>query len=140
VDPKSSARPKRLLGAVRYPNFSRHPSTPVSEARASAPRRTNALDPFPRPGRGFTPPYEISYRGVKLPRVSAALGALLPAVQGRFAAGGPPAAISVLYITAAGSKLPGMVINSVRRWVAALWAAGRRSIRGRYSQRRTRER
>ena len=26
------------------------------------------------PERGFTPPYEISYRGVKLPKVSAALG------------------------------------------------------------------
>jgi hypothetical protein len=33
-------------------------------------------------GSGFTPPYEISYRGVKLPRVSAAVGAILPAVRG----------------------------------------------------------
>ena len=37
---------------------------------------------------GFIPPCEISYRGVKLPRVPAALGAILPAVRGRFAAGG----------------------------------------------------
>src|SRR5215472_14245182 len=30
----------------------------------------------PRSGRGFTPPYEISYRGVKLTRISGALGRL----------------------------------------------------------------
>src|SRR5262249_60317276 len=49
---------------------------------------------------------ETSYRGTKLPRVSAALGALFPAARGRSAAGGPPAAISVLHIAAAGSKPP----------------------------------
>ena len=41
-------------------------------------------------GVGFSPPYEISYRGVKLPRVSAALRPLLRAALGRFAAGGLP--------------------------------------------------
>src|SRR5262249_8599434 len=39
-------------------------------------------------GSGFSPPYEISYRVVKLPRVPAALGAILPAARGRFPAGG----------------------------------------------------
>ncbi|MGB9643668.1 MAG: hypothetical protein WCB44_00785 [Stellaceae bacterium] len=29
---------------------------------------------LPRPDQGFTPPYDISYRAVKLPRVSAAHG------------------------------------------------------------------
>src|SRR5260370_29482694 len=38
---------------------------------------------------GFSWPSHISYRGLKLPRVSAGLGRLLPAAQGRFAAGWP---------------------------------------------------
>src|SRR6516164_8266597 len=42
-------------------------------------------------GSGFTPPNEISYRGVKLPKVCAAFGSLLAAVRGRLAAGGHPA-------------------------------------------------
>ena len=34
-----------------------------------------ALDLYKRSGfQGFTPPYDISYRGLKLPRVSAAIG------------------------------------------------------------------
>jgi hypothetical protein len=40
-----------------------------------------------RPRSGFSPPYEISYRALKLPRVSAPLGTVLPAARGRFAAG-----------------------------------------------------
>jgi hypothetical protein len=51
------------------------PSTSASD-RASAPCRTSALAQHQprRPGiGGFTPPREISYRGVKLHRVSAAL-------------------------------------------------------------------
>src|SRR6516162_11873827 len=40
-----------------------------------------------RPRTGFSPPYEISYRGVKLPRVCAAFEAVLPAARDRFAAG-----------------------------------------------------
>jgi|SRR5271163_3334093 len=40
---------------------------------------------------GFSAPYDISYRGLKLSKVSASLGPLLPAARGRFAAGGPSA-------------------------------------------------
>ena len=40
-------------------------------------------------GSGLTPPNEISYRGVKLPRFSAAFGPLVGAAWARFAAGGP---------------------------------------------------
>jgi hypothetical protein len=43
---------------------------------------------FSPSGSGFTPPNESSYRGVKLFGVSAALGAILPAVRCGFAAGG----------------------------------------------------
>jgi|SRR6516225_4364939 hypothetical protein len=39
-------------------------------------------------GSGFIPPNEISYRAMKLPRVSAAFGPLVGAAWGRFAAGG----------------------------------------------------
>ena len=39
----------------------------ISSAPTAAPPRAG-------PQRGFTPPYEISYRGVKLPRVSAGFG------------------------------------------------------------------
>ena len=65
----------RLLGAVPDPNVpSAHPQHP----RERHPR----ISPVPhqRPGparladRGFSQSYNISYRGLKLPRVSAALG------------------------------------------------------------------
>src|SRR5262249_19762664 len=45
--------------------------------------------------QSFTPPHPISYLGVKLPRVSAGLGALRPAARGRFAAGGPVMMLSM---------------------------------------------
>src|SRR5260370_2164046 len=53
--------------------------------------RSNAGRPFGRvtTDQGFSWPSHISYRGLKLPRVSAGLGRLLPAAQGRFAAGWP---------------------------------------------------
>jgi hypothetical protein len=64
----------RLLRAVPHPNilgrYSQHPSKrrprvgPVPHQRLAQ----------PPPNRGFTPPYGISYRGVKLLRLSAALG------------------------------------------------------------------
>jgi hypothetical protein len=41
-------------------------------------------------GSGFNPPYKISYRDLKLPRVPAAFGPLVGAARARFAAGGPP--------------------------------------------------
>jgi hypothetical protein len=50
------------------------PSTPASASPASAPCRTSAGDPAGVADQGFTPPYDISYRGVKLRRLSAALG------------------------------------------------------------------
>src|SRR3974377_1096680 len=56
------------------------PSTPASARRASEPCRTHALGAsavrghVPRPDRSFSPPYGISYRGLKPPRISAALG------------------------------------------------------------------
>ena len=50
------------------------PSTPASATPGSAPCRTSALDQARLAGPGFTRSYDISYRGVKLPRVSAALG------------------------------------------------------------------
>jgi len=40
-------------------------------------------------GSGFTPPNEISYRGVKLPKVCAAFRRFLAAAEGEFAADGP---------------------------------------------------
>src|SRR5215469_11426252 len=42
-----------------------------------------------RPRPCFSPPYEISYRAVKLPRVCASFGDALPAARSRFAAGRP---------------------------------------------------
>jgi hypothetical protein len=55
------------------------PSTAAIAARPSAPCRTSdfgepcAVRPYP-PDRSFSPPFDISYRAVKLPRVSAAFG------------------------------------------------------------------
>ena len=84
-----------------------HPNVGGTHQRRPRLGAMPALDQFPRPDRGFITPCEISYRGMKLPRVSAPLGAVLPAARGRFAAGGRP---------------------------------GAHPLRGRYSQRRTRER
>jgi hypothetical protein len=78
----------RLLGAIlKAKVLSGHPQHlrerpcigPVPHERVG---RTCLTD------QGFSRRYEISYRGVKLPRVSAASSALLAAVRGRFAAGG----------------------------------------------------
>ena len=59
-------------------------------------------------GSGFSPPYEISYRGLKLPRVSAAFGVLLPAAWGRFVAGGPNTVGLTVYRHSP-DNLPGMI-------------------------------
>ena len=55
-----------------------------SASGASPTKVVRALPPY----RGFSPPNQISYRGVKLPRVFAASEAVPAAVRGRLAAGG----------------------------------------------------
>jgi hypothetical protein len=71
----------RPIGAVVDPDVSAAPY-----------QRRPRLGPMPHQRVGRSPPgfqtaIQISYRGVKLPSVSAALGGDLPAVRGRFAAG-----------------------------------------------------
>src|SRR5215471_2961224 len=71
--------PARAGPSPEFPR--RSPPAPPAAPLAHQSRRT-------RPDPGFTTPYGISYRGVKLSRVSAALGAFGPAARSRFAAGG----------------------------------------------------
>jgi hypothetical protein len=75
--------------------------------------------------QGFTPPYVTSYRGMKLPRVSAGFGRFDSTcgsrpICRRWAAGGD---LGPLY---RGGRLEavGDGHNSIRRWIAALWARG----------------
>jgi hypothetical protein len=64
-----------LFAAAPRPNV---PGADPQHPRQCRPRidpcRTRALDRLVWPDRGFSPPYKISYRDVKLSRVSAALG------------------------------------------------------------------
>jgi hypothetical protein len=60
--------------ALPHPEYRRRsPPPPTRAARALSLCRTSALDSA-RADRGFTPPYDISYRGVKLSRLSAPVG------------------------------------------------------------------
>jgi hypothetical protein len=70
----------RLLGAVPHPNvLPRNPQHPPSATRGLA------------SCQGFSQLYDISYRGLILPRVSAGLGQLDRRRGAEFAAGGPRA-------------------------------------------------
>jgi len=64
-----------LFAVVPNPTvLRRHPQHPASAAPGSAPCRTRAFDRLVWPDRGFSPPYEISYHGMKPARLSAGLG------------------------------------------------------------------
>src|SRR5262249_25685762 len=94
TSPRGNTEPPRirLIGVVPHPNIlggqPQHPrlrrprvgraALCASEARYGA-RVAAVARALPARSGGFTPPYEISYRGVKLPRVSAVPGALLHA-------------------------------------------------------------
>jgi hypothetical protein len=55
-------------------SLTRTPWRALQNPRQRCPRIGPVPDHLARLDRGFTPPYEISYRGLKLPRVSAAHG------------------------------------------------------------------
>jgi hypothetical protein len=81
----AARRSSNLIGAVPLQNLpGSHPQHLRERRLRISPVPHERLGPTSLTDRGFSQPYEISYRGVKLPMVSAALGALLAAVRGGF--------------------------------------------------------
>jgi len=66
-----------------------HPKHPRQRQPRSALCRTRAPGATHLVDRSFSRPHGVLFRALKLPRVSAAFGALLVAASDRFAAGGP---------------------------------------------------
>jgi predicted MPP superfamily phosphohydrolase len=99
-EPAEYERLRALLSPLTMPVFvipGNHDAREPLRAAFAADGYLRGIGPVPRQGlgparladRSFSRRYEISYRGVKLPRVSAAYRAFLPAARARFAAGGP---------------------------------------------------